>query len=131
MNRWLSIPAIAAVTMALSACGSSQPGYCGDRESLSDSVDQLSDVDVRANGLAELRDQLQTIKANAQTVVTSARGDFPEETAAIRTSVDRLSTAVEAVSSSPTPAEVASIGTAGASTVQAVKAFVDATSDRC
>jgi hypothetical protein len=130
MKRWLPLPLV-VLTVAVSACGGSKPGYCGDRQDLRDAVDQLSGIRLRESGVGALRDQLKTVQAAANTVVASAKSDFPDETAAIRSAVDGLSSAVQAVPSSPSPGDIAKVGAAAAATVQAVKAFDAATSEKC
>jgi hypothetical protein len=131
MNRWLPLPTAVLVVLALAACGDSKPGYCGDRQDLRDSVDQVSAINLRDDGIGALREQLQTVRHDAQTVVAAAKSDFPDETSAISASVDRLSSAVDDSPAPPAAADIAKIGVAVASAVQSVKAFDDATSDRC
>jgi hypothetical protein len=131
MKRCLVLPTVALIAMAVGACGSSEPGYCGDRQDLRDGVDQLSEVDVRADGVGAMRDQLRTIQADAKTLTASAKSDFPEETSAISTSIDGLRSAVQSAQSPPGADDVARIGISVAATVKAVKAFDDATSKEC
>jgi hypothetical protein len=130
MHRWLPLPLV-ALALALPACGSSKPAYCGDRQDLRDAVDGLSAVNLRADGIGALRDQLKTVQADAKTAVSSAKSDFPDETAAISSAVDRLSSTVQAVPASPSPGDLAQVGAAVATTVQAVKAFTSATAEKC
>jgi hypothetical protein len=131
MKRCLVLPTVALIAMAVGACGSSEPGYCGDRQDLRDGVDQLSEVDVRADGVGAMRDQLRTIQADAKTLTASAKSDFPEETSALSTSIDGLRSAVQSAQSPPGADDVARIGISVAATVKAVKAFDDATSKEC
>jgi hypothetical protein len=131
MKRCLPLSAVALIAVAVGACGSSQPGYCGDRQDLRDAVDQLTEVNVRADGVGAIRDQLRTIQADAKTLTASAQSDFPEETSAISSSVDGLASVVQDVPSSPGAADVARIGAGVAATVKAVKAFDAATSEAC
>ena len=58
---------------------------------------------------------------------SSAKSDFPSQTSAIKSSVDTLSGAVNALPSNPSPAQVAAIATDAASVVSSVKSFSDAT----
>ena len=64
-------------------------------------------------------------------VVSSAKSDFPTQTSAIKSSVDMLSGAVSALPSSPSAAQVATVGSAAANVVSSVKSFSDATSSKC
>jgi hypothetical protein len=131
MKRCLLLPALLVVVVAVGACGSSKPGYCGDRQDLRDAVDQLSEVNVRDNGIGALREQVRTIQADAKTLTASAKSDFPDETSAISTAVDGLTSAVQNVPSPPGAADVARIGASVAATVKAVQGFDNATSESC
>jgi len=71
------------------------------------------------------------IQGNATQLVDSARSDFPSETSAIRTSVNALASDVRALSSSPSPAQIASIASDASSVVRSVTSFTDATSSKC
>ena len=75
--------------------------------------------------------QVQAIKTNADDVVSSAKSDFPTQTSAISSSVTTLQNAVKALPSSPSAANVLSIGADAAAVASAVKGFTDATSSKC
>jgi hypothetical protein len=105
VSRWLPVPLVSLAALAIGACGNSQPGYCDDRQDLKDAVDQLSDVRVRDSGLGALRAQLKTVQADAKTAVAAAKSDFPDETAAIGSAVDALSSVVQSVPSTPSAGE--------------------------
>jgi hypothetical protein len=113
---------------ALPACGgSSKPGYCSGVSTLKSSV---ADLDLKG-GVSGITSQVGTIKANADDVVSSAKADFPTQTKAISSSVTTLQDAVKALPSSPSAANVLSIGADVSAVVTAVKGFTDATSSKC
>ena len=118
----------AAITLvALAGCSSSsKPAYCTDRENLENSVKGLTSV-----GISGLKTQLSKIESDATALVNSAKGDFPNETSAISSSVNALKTSVTALPSSPSAAQVATVGKNAANVVSAVKNFSDATSSQC
>ena len=129
--RALALVSATAALVAAAGCGgNSKPGYCADRDSLQSSIKDLASLSP-SGGLSGLQSQLRTIQSDATALVASARSDFPSETSAIRTSVDALSSDVRALSSSPSPAQVASLAADASSVVSAVKAFADATSSKC
>lgn len=74
---------------------------------------------------------MRTIQADAKTLTASAKSDFPDETSAISTAVDGLTSAVQNVPSPPGAADVARIGASVAATVKAVQGFDNATSESC
>ena len=125
------VGAITALT-AVAGCGggSGKPSYCADRSNLESSIKGLASLSL-SGGLSGLQAQLRTIQSNATTLVDSARSDFPSETSAIRSSVDVLSTDVRALSSSPSPGQVAKLATDASNVVTSVKSFTDATSSKC
>ena len=122
-----------AAAVALSGCGgSSKPGYCSDRDKLEQSVKDLGNVKVLESGGAQkLKTQLQTVATNAQTLVGSAKGDFPSETGAISSSVSRLKADVQQLPSSPSAKQVAAIAGEAKAVVSAVKNFKKATDSKC
>ena len=119
--------AVAAVA-ALPACGgNSKPGYCSDISTLKSSV---QDVNLKG-GTSAITSQVQTIKTNADNVVSSAKSDFPTQTSAISSSVSSLQNAVKALPSSPSAANILALGADVTAVANAVKGFTDATSSKC
>lgn len=133
MSRFPRIAAallIAAALVAAAGCGSSKPGYCSDRTRLETEIREVSKLDLSA-GLSGVEAQLKAIQSDANTLVASAKSDFPTETAAIRTSIETLAGAIRALPSNPSPQQVASLATDAASVVSAVNGFVDASKSKC
>ena len=121
----------AAAALALAACGGSdKPGYCADRSQLESSIKDLASLSP-SDGLSGLQSQLRTIQSDANALVASASSDFPDETSAIGSSVDKLATDVRALPSSPSAGQVASLATDASSVVSAVGTFMDATKSAC
>ena len=120
--------ALAAAAAVLAAgCGSSKPAYCGDRTKLEQSV---KSIDVTA-GLGALKTQLEQVETNAQSLVSSAKSDFPDETSAINSSVSKLKTEVGTLASSPSPSQVVTVASDAKAVVDAVNAFVSASKSKC
>ena len=101
-----------------------------DRSDLSASIKGLTNLS-SIGGLSGLQTQLTKIQSDANSVVSSAKSDFPTETSALTSSVDALSSAVKALPSSPSIGQIAAIAPAAANVVNAVKSFSDATSSKC
>ena len=114
----------------LSGCGSSKPAYCTARSNLTNSIKGLTGLSV-SSGVSGLQAQVKKIQTDATSLVNSAKGDFPSETAAITSSVDGLSTAVKSLPSNPSPGQIAAIVPAAASVVNSVTSFTSATSSKC
>jgi hypothetical protein len=122
---------VAVVVIALAGCGgSSKPSYCSARSKLETSIKGLTNL-TPSSGISGLKAQLTTIENDATALVSSAKGDFPTETSAITSSVSSLKSAVTALSSSPSAAQIATLAGAATSFVSSVKSFTDATSSKC
>jgi hypothetical protein len=117
--------AVAAV-IALAGCSSSKPAYCTDRTNLENSVKGLTSA-----GISGLKSQLKQVQSDASTLVSSAKGDFPNETSAITSSVDALKSSLAALPSSPSATQIASVGRDAAGVASSVKSFVDASNSKC
>jgi hypothetical protein len=117
---------VLAAMIALAGCSSSKPAYCTDRSNLENSVKGLTSA-----GISGLKSQLKQVQSDASTLASSAKGDFPNETSAITSSVDMLKNSLAALSSSPSAAQIASVGKDAAGVVSSVKSFVDASNSKC
>ena len=126
------VPIAAAVALGGCGGGSSKPGYCSDRSKLEQSVKDLGNVKVlQGGGVDKLRSQLKTIETNAQTLVSSAKSDFPSETNAISTSVNSFKTELKKLPSSPSAQQVAAAGVSGKAVVTSVQDFLKASDSKC
>ena len=129
--RGLAACAAVLGVLALAACGgSSKPAYCTNRANLESSVKGLTDLSA-GRGLSGLQAQIAKIQSDANALVSSAKGDFPNETSAIKSSVDALATTIKTFPSSPSAANIATVGTQAASAVSAVQNFYTSTKSKC
>jgi hypothetical protein len=120
---------VVALVTAAGCGGGRKPAYCSDRASLNSDVKGLSGA--ASSGVSGLQSQLATIQSDATALVDSAKSDFPDETSAIKSSVDTLESAVKALPASPSTAQIAAIAADAASVASAVKSFSDAISSKC
>lgn len=134
-NLKTSFLALTTTTVLASAvlvgCGSDKPAFCGDVNTLKDSISQLTSVKVEAGVLDTIRTDLETVQADAQTVVDSARTDFPSESSALEDSVSTAEKSIEDLPASPSAAEIAAVAFNVSAVANAVKDFEDATSSAC
>lgn len=115
------------VAAMIAGCGSSKPQYCKNRSALQESV---SGINV-TGGVSSLKGQAQTIESQSKNLVSSAKSDFPSETSTITSAVSSLQTSIKALSSSPTPAQLASVAVDVKATVNSVSGFVSASKSKC
>jgi hypothetical protein len=126
--RLITLIAIAAAAVVMIAgCGSSKPEYCSDVSGLQSSVKNLS----VSEGLSSLQTQVQTIVNQGKKLPSSAKSDFPSETAAIKSSFATLQTEVQGITSTPTAKQALTIASDAAAAVSAVKNFASATQSKC
>jgi hypothetical protein len=119
--------ALAALAIALSACGGGKPAYCSKVSDLKKSVQNLSNT----TGVSDLKTRLEQIGSQAQSVVSSAKSDFPNETAALSSSVNALETTVKQLSSSPSPSQLTTVAGQASAVVTSLKNLSNATSSKC
>jgi hypothetical protein len=129
--RSLTVLAVVGVTLAFAACGDSKPSYCSNVSDLESSVKDLGNVDVSSGGVNALQTQLKKVESSANDVVSSAKGDFPNETSAMSSSLKSLDTAVSQAGSSPSAATIAALGVDVKNVVTAVDSFTGATDSKC
>ncbi|MFN8203586.1 MAG: hypothetical protein U0S48_13530 [Solirubrobacteraceae bacterium] len=129
-RRVVAALGVVAATAAFTGCGSSKPAYCTDRSDLETTVKALPGF-VTSRDLSGLLDQVATIEDNANTLVDSAKKDFPSQTEAITSSVQTLHDTVQALPADPTSSDFVQVGVDAAATVSAVRRFSQATSSDC
>jgi hypothetical protein len=123
---------VAALAVPLTACGSAgKPAYCQSASALQDSIKDLGDIDVKAEGVGAVKTQLQKVQQDAQALVSSAQSDFPDQTQAIRTAAERMRTSLEKLSANPDAANVTAVGTDVRGFVSAVDDFTQAAGSSC
>jgi hypothetical protein len=120
-----------ALTAAVAGCGSSKPAYCTNVANLKSSVKALPSTNVVQNGVSSLESAVTKVQTNAQAVVSSAKSDFPNETTALKNSVDTLSTTVKQAVSSPSASTLAQIPAQVSAVVTAAKNLENSTSSKC
>jgi phage-related protein len=118
--------------LLLAACGgSSKPSYCSAVGNLKDSIKALPSTDVIANGTNALKSAFSKVQDNANAAVNAAKSDFPNETTAVKSAVDALSSTVQQVSSSPSAATIAQLPGQVSALVTAVQNLTKAASSKC
>lgn len=122
-----------AVVAALSGCGgSSKPGYCKQTENLKKSVQAVGSLNLVAGGTNALTSALKDVESNAQAVISSAKSDFPNETAAINSSLNTLKNSAQSLASSPgQPGLIAQIPGQVSALVTSITDFSNATKSKC
>lgn len=127
----VALPLAAAVlaAAAVGCGGGGKPAYCADRSKLESDIKALPSA--VSGGVSGLKAQVQTIQDDANALASSAKSDFPSESSAVQSSVNALVDAVDALPSSPSTSQLATIAGNATDVVTSVKRFSDATSSKC
>jgi hypothetical protein len=133
MRSIWSVLGAVVVAAVLSACGSSsKPSYCKQTANLKQSVQDLGSVNILQSGSNALTSALSKVQSDANAVVGSAKSDFPDQTAAITSSIDTLKKSAQSLASSPTrPAVIAQVPGQISAAVKSIQDFSSATSSKC
>jgi len=133
-RRGTAATVAAAVLCAgvLAACGgSSKPSYCSAVTNLESSIKAIPSTNIVQTGLNGLKSSLEKVQSDAETAINAAKSDFPNETSALKTSIDTLSSTVKQAASSPSPATIAQIPGQVSAVVTAANNFQSATKSKC
>ena len=84
-----------------------------------------------SSGISGLQSQLKKIQTDANTVVSQAKGDFPSQTSAIKSSVDALANSVKSLPTNPSASQIATVSKDAANVASAGSNFTDATNSKC
>jgi hypothetical protein len=141
LRRALATAVVVGVAAFAGGCGgSSKPSYCNSLATLQTSINKLTKSLNLNEGITGLVNQLKKIESEgtvnkiqseAQTVVSEAKSHYAPQTEAIKSSFDKLSADVKALSSPPTLEELSSLATDGQAAVSSVKALAHATKNAC
>jgi hypothetical protein len=122
--------AVGILVAASTGCGDDEPEYCSQVDELESSVDTFKG-DVTSANVSGLSSDLQTIRADADDVVSSAKSDFPDETGAVDSSVSKLVKTIEGLPPSPSASDLAPVAADVDAVVTSVEQFKSATSSEC
>ena len=141
--RTMGMLACAVATGAVIGCSSAsttststspsaggKPAYCADRAQLQDAMKGMTSLNA-SSSVSALKSQVNAIQSAATAVVNSAKGDFPNETSAIKSSVDTLKSEVQNLSANPSAAQIAKVTADAGAVLGAVTSFMTATSGKC
>jgi hypothetical protein len=127
-----SFAAALAIAIGMAGCGGSdEPGYCADRAALEQSLADLGEVDVRADGLDALTQQLRVVQRDASALVTSTREEFGPEASALRSAIAQLEGSARAALADPSAELVSAVAADASSVASAFGELSDAVSADC
>ena len=125
---------LAAFVVLLAGCGSSKPAFCSHVSELESSLKALGSLNAQS-GVSGLEAALAKVNSSAKAVVSSAKSEFPTQSAAIEKSVNALDVTVRELSSATSTAArnaaIAKLPTEVSAVDKAFSEFSGATKSAC
>jgi hypothetical protein len=124
--------AMIAIAVGVVSCSSdSKPPLCDSVDDLRSSIQQTTNVQVGDNGLAELKANLGTVRADLDRVTADAKTEYSAEVGDVRTSVQALGAAVDTVAASRSAADISTTVAAAKQVRTNVGSLSDAVKSSC
>ena len=125
--RYIPLIAVSLALVSCSSSGDDESSFCGDREELQTSFQELRDVNVADDGVEALDAAVDVVIADLSTLRASAT-EFEPQVDAVETALQDLQATVEAAA---TPAEKATAAVDGLSNVSATWQTLDEAGSEC
>jgi hypothetical protein len=125
------LTACSSSTSSSASDGTSKPAVCTDVAHLKTSVQDLKNVNVRANGASAVSDQLSKIEQQFNTLKTDAKGQYSTQIDALSEALSGLSSGVNAAKGNVNGATLSAVAAAAGSVVSAGNNLVTAVSNTC
>ena len=109
----------------------SKSAVCTDVANLKTSVQDLKNINVRANGISAISDELAKIQQQLNTLKTDAKGQYSTQITALSNALSGLGTSLDAAKSDLNAGTLGAVATAAHSVVTAGNNLVTAVSNTC
>jgi hypothetical protein len=116
---------------ASASASASKAAVCKSAANLKASITGLKDLNVRANGISVVSDQVTKIKQNFATLKSDAKGEYSTELTAMSNALKNLSTSVDAAKANQNGSTMTGVAGAAASVVTAGTNLVSAVTKTC
>jgi hypothetical protein len=139
-RAFVSLVLLLALGSGLAACGGDEtppeagsptPEICQDVEALQESVQELQDIEIGEDALAELGTQLDTIRGDIGQIRRDAGDENATEVEAVSTAGDSLESSIDAAVASPSATTLTAVGDSVRALASAVRNLGDALGDTC
>ncbi|MCU7726009.1 hypothetical protein ODJ79_19975 [Actinoplanes sp. KI2] len=130
----LLVSAAVLAVLPVAACSTSETptaAVCDNLTAVQNSAQHVRDTNVAENGLNQLRTDLIQLRTDVQALIASAKSQWKPQADAIRTSLDQLSTSVDAAKSAPGKSAFDAVRQAVTTLETNVKALGDAMHGAC
>ena len=130
-RRVVPLMAVLLVLVGLPGCSSDQPDLCSSVDALAASVDNLKNVQIGENGLAEVEKDVTQIKDDIKDVTSAAKQEFSSEVDAVTDAVDDVGEVLRIAKDQPSAATLRPLTEAIAGVASGLTALQQAVSDSC
>ncbi len=101
------VPTTTSAVPAPSA--SANPQVCADAAAVKASLEAIMTIDILKDGTDALSQRFETFRSDAAALVSSAQDEFKPESAAVKSSIGELETALASLKDSPNAAEIVAL----------------------
>jgi hypothetical protein len=130
-RRFASVVVLLSLgVLASASCGSNEPEFCAKADDLQEGLSTMKG-DVTGGKVSAIQPDVKTLRNDVEALVSSAKSDFPSQTKALDSSISKLTSAVEALPSSPSASDVVRLAGDVGGVTTAVRDFKAATSSEC
>jgi hypothetical protein len=121
----------ACTSSSSSSPSSSKPALCSAVAQLKTSVTNLAHLDLSANAINKLQSELNTVRANVQTVSNAAHGHYSSDVAQVRASTAAVQTAATDAKNNPSATTFTSVATSVKTLASDVTALANDVKSTC
>jgi hypothetical protein len=130
-RRAVPLMVILVALTGLVGCSSDQPDLCTSVDALESSVDNLKNVQLGENGLAEVETYLTQIRDDITDVTTAAKQEFEPEVDAVTDAVDDIDEVLRIAKDQPSAATLRPLAEGVTALASGLTALQQAVSDSC
>ena len=130
-RRAVPLMAILLALTGLAGCSSDEPDLCTSVDALESSVDNLKNVQLGENGLAEVETYLTQIRDDITDVTTAAKQEFEPEVDAVTDAVDDIDEVLRIAKDKPSAATIGPLAEGVTALASGLTALQQAVSDSC
>jgi hypothetical protein len=130
-RRAVPLMAILLALTGLAGCSSDEPDLCTSVDALESSVDNLKNVQLGENGLAEVETYLTQIRDDITDVTTAAKQEFEPEVDAVTDAVDDIDEVLRIAKDKPSAATLRPLAEGVTALASGLTALQQAVSDSC
>lgn len=137
IDRWHRLAPVAVLLVlvaTLTGCGGGDddtPAICSSVDSLESSVAEVGDIDIDADALATLQEDLDQVQSDLSQVLSDAQDEYADEVDSVDDAASLLGTTLEAAAAEPTGDSLAAVAAAIKALDASLGSLVEAVKSSC